>query len=259
MGSKLRSSGFDINQLPPELIATVCENMNMEDLYKMVRTSSRIYEICNGILKSKRPNWTIPEYRKEHALSPEELYSGGVLPNYAFVERVTCPKLREIFKQPLYDKFGDPIYFIGLGRGFGDQRVMKDFLRAYLHQHKINKIQDDPLWESFVLNLWGKVFENNLTFFDEELSLMDKREDTELYNSYLDDIDKIQNRLTDLPAYINSIPQHIQLDIVMSGKCRDSFPQILKEEVKFYEEDKEKMKSVYLPSKRIRRLKGYNE
>ena len=56
----LNPNSFDLDALPPELIYQVCSQMSTENLQNMVKTSRRVHDICDDILKTR---WLDPRHR----------------------------------------------------------------------------------------------------------------------------------------------------------------------------------------------------
>lgn len=73
----LNPDNFDLDSLPPEIIYEVCNQMPFEDLQNMVKTSRRVREICDRVLKSKHFVYLIfanvAENELIHFYIPEEL------------------------------------------------------------------------------------------------------------------------------------------------------------------------------------------
>ena len=256
----LNPNSFDLDALPPELIYQICSQMSTENLQNMVKTSHKVHDICDDILKTREPVWLDPEYRKLHKITGKELRE--LNNNYGTVMIVDdeCSGLINLFRQPLTDRRGNMVYFLGLGRGVGSIDCMKKFLTIYYRQHRIKRVNDDPLWFDVMYNQPNQFLDEGIKRVQNSIDNIDEVDPdirNELLEALLEDIQILNNRKPNNISrlYFDDITVEKEIDHLIATCTEKAFIRdlLIIEELQLIKEDIAKMETIYRPEKRLRK------
>ena len=257
----LNPNSFDLDALPPELIYQVCSQMSTENLQNMVKTSHKVHDICDDILKTREPVWLDPKYRKSHKITAKQLKEINTDGDVRIV-RDKCADIIDIFRQELIDKEGSPVYFLGLGRGIGTVDTMKNFLITYFRQHHIKRMGDDPLWFNVMFNRHLQDIIKQKDKYQSDIDRIDDNPwDDDDRDFYLQIFTEGRNRNsrhieTLMKTSNNKISvwdAHAQIDKLISYCTEKALVgDLIGEELNLIKEDVVKMEKVSVPRKKSR-------